>query len=135
MKPINILLLSLILLPVLAVVSCDILSEDIVSGVTADAHYTTPEGFQDAVNATYFFMREYYGQEQGGNLTAMGTDIITNGGPKNSTMFYALYLYRKAFTEFQMGYASVLAWVLFIIIAFFTYLVFRTSEDRVFYQA
>jgi hypothetical protein len=61
MKPINILLLSLILLPVLAVVSCDILSEDIVSGVTADAHYTTPEGFQVAVNSTFFFIREYYG--------------------------------------------------------------------------
>jgi multiple sugar transport system permease protein len=61
--------------------------------------------------------------------------VMTGGGPGNASLFYVLYLYRNAFQYFQMGYASVLAWVLFIIIAFFTYLVFRTSEDRVFYQA
>ncbi|HXF63238.1 MAG TPA: sugar ABC transporter permease [Caldilineaceae bacterium] len=60
--------------------------------------------------------------------------VMTEGGPGNASLFYVLYLYRNAFQYFQMGYASALAWVLFIIIAFFTYLVFRTSRDRVFYQ-
>jgi len=64
----------------LIAVSCDILDEEIVSGVTVDAHYSTPEGFQDAVNASYALLRQYYGTEQGGNLSVMGTDIITNGG-------------------------------------------------------
>src|SRR5690606_20515540 len=60
--------------------------------------------------------------------------VMTGGGPGNASLFYVLYLYRNAFQYFQMGYASALAWVLFAIIAFFTYLVFRTSRERVFYQ-
>jgi multiple sugar transport system permease protein len=60
--------------------------------------------------------------------------VMTGGGPGNASLFYVLYLYRNAFQYFQMGYASALAWVLFVIIAFFTYLVFRTSRERVFYQ-
>lgn len=60
--------------------------------------------------------------------------VMTSGGPGNASLFYVLYLYRNAFQYFQMGYASALAWVLFVIIAFFTFLVFRTSRDRVFYQ-
>lgn len=73
-------LLSAITITSLAILSCDVLNEEIVSGVTVDAHYDTPEGFQDAVNASYSFLRTYYGTEHGGNLTVMGTDIITNGG-------------------------------------------------------
>jgi multiple sugar transport system permease protein len=61
--------------------------------------------------------------------------IMTEGGPGNASLFYVLYLYRNAFQYFQMGYASALAWVLFVIIAFFTFLVFTLSRDRVFYQA
>lgn len=41
--------------------------------------------------------------------------IITLGGPDNSTMFYALYLYQNAFTYFKMGYASAQAWILLVI--------------------
>ena len=51
--------------------------------------------------------------------------VMTSGGPKNSTLFYSLYIYQKAFEDFQMGYASALAWVLFLIIMFFTWLAFR----------
>src|SRR5262249_16230436 len=46
--------------------------------------------------------------------------IATNGGPENATLFYVLYLYRNGFEFFRMGYASALAWVLFVIIAVFT---------------
>lgn len=80
MKQINFLLFSVLVLTMVTFMSCDVLNEEVVSGVTADVHYTTPEGFQDAVNATYAIMRHYYGHEHGGNLTAMGTDITTNGG-------------------------------------------------------
>ena len=42
------------------------------------------------------------------------------GGPSDSTMFYTLYLYQKGFGQFQMGYASAMAWLLLVIIAAFT---------------
>jgi multiple sugar transport system permease protein len=60
--------------------------------------------------------------------------IATNGGPLDSTLFYVLYLYRKAFQFFDMGYASALAWVLFVIVLACTLLVFKTSGRWVFYR-
>lgn len=60
--------------------------------------------------------------------------IVTEGGPLNSTLFYALYLYRRAFEFFDMGYGSAMAWVLLIIIACFTGLVFKSSSYWVFYE-
>jgi multiple sugar transport system permease protein len=46
--------------------------------------------------------------------------VITGGGPGNSTMTIMLYLYQTAFTNNQLGYASAIATVLFVIIAIFT---------------
>lgn len=60
--------------------------------------------------------------------------VITGGNPLDSTLFYALYLYRRAFNDFQMGYASAMAWVLLLIIAFFTLISFRLSKYWVFYE-
>lgn len=60
--------------------------------------------------------------------------IMTGGGPANSTLFYLLYLYRNAFTWFEMGYASALAWVLFLIIIVCTLLLLRTSARWVYYE-
>ncbi len=60
--------------------------------------------------------------------------VITKGGPIQSTYMFALYLYERAFAGFQMGYASALAWILLIIIAIFTALIFISSRSWVFYQ-
>lgn len=62
--------------------------------------------------------------------------VISNGtgGPVNSTLMYSLYLYQKGFAFFQMGYASAMAWVLVILIGFFTFIVFRTSNKWVHYE-
>ena len=49
-------------------------------------------------------------------------------------MFYNLYLYQNAFKYIEMGYASALAWVLFIIVLALTLLVFRSSPMWVFYE-
>ncbi len=46
--------------------------------------------------------------------------VMTQGGPNNATLFYVLYLYQNAFQFLKMGYASALAWVLFLIILAFT---------------
>ncbi|MCE7983772.1 MAG: sugar ABC transporter permease [Caldilinea sp. CFX5] len=60
--------------------------------------------------------------------------IMTDGGPQNRTLFYVLYLYRNGFKYFQMGYASALAWVLFVIVLLFTLLQFRLSKRWVYYE-
>lgn len=61
--------------------------------------------------------------------------IITGGKPLNSTLFYALYLYEKAFTDYDMGYACAMAWVLLIIVSIITGLVFYSSKHWVYYES
>lgn len=62
--------------------------------------------------------------------------IITDGGrPLDTTLFYAVYLYQKAFTTFQMGYGSAMAWVMLIVIALLTALIFKSSSAWVFYES
>jgi multiple sugar transport system permease protein len=61
--------------------------------------------------------------------------VATNGGPLDSTLFYVLYLYRKAFEHLQMGYASAMAWVLFLIVLGCTLVIFLTSGKWVFYRS
>ncbi len=61
--------------------------------------------------------------------------VITNGGPLDSTLFYVLNLYRRAFTNFDMGYSSAMAWVLVAIIALFAGIVFKTQAAWVYYES
>lgn len=56
------------------------------------------------------------------------------GGPQRSTLFYNLYLYQNAFRYFDMGYASAMAWILFIIVLTLTALIFRSSDVWVYYE-
>ncbi len=60
--------------------------------------------------------------------------VITNGGPLDTTRFYSVYLYNEAFENFHMGYASAMAWVLLLIIAFFTVIAFKSSSMWVHYE-
>jgi multiple sugar transport system permease protein len=60
--------------------------------------------------------------------------IMTGGGPQRATTFYTLYLYQVAFEDFRMGYASAMAWILFIIILFLTIMVTRASREQVYYR-
>jgi len=55
------------------------------------------------------------------------------GGPENSLLFYAIYLYQTAFSFLKMGYASAMAWMLFLIVLVLTLIVFRTSAKWVYY--
>jgi len=57
------------------------------------------------------------------------------GGPNYASLFYGLYLFQNAFRYYKLGYASALAWVLFLIILGLTLLTFKISSDRVFYQS
>jgi multiple sugar transport system permease protein len=60
--------------------------------------------------------------------------VMTNGGPNDATLFYVLNLYRQAFEFHNMGYASAMAWVLFLIVLVLTILVFRASRNLVYYE-
>jgi multiple sugar transport system permease protein len=55
------------------------------------------------------------------------------GGPVNSTLVYTLYLYQQAFSNFKMGYASAMAWLLVIVIGLLTAIAFGTSKHWVHY--
>jgi hypothetical protein len=60
--------------------SCEeYLQEELVSDVSAATYYPTPAGFEDAVKATYSYMKPFYGVERGFTLTVFGTDTYTNG--------------------------------------------------------
>ncbi len=60
--------------------------------------------------------------------------IMTGGGPRYATLFVVLYLYNNAFHNFQMGYASAIAWVLFMVILVLTIITFRFSSYWVYYE-
>jgi multiple sugar transport system permease protein len=60
--------------------------------------------------------------------------VMTSGGPNNASLFYQLYLWREAFQLLHMGYASALAWGIFVYILALTLLVLRSSQAWVFYM-
>ncbi len=60
--------------------------------------------------------------------------IMTNGGPANASLFYVLHLYRQAFMFSKMGYASAMAWFVFIATGAVSLIIFKTSKGWVFYQ-
>jgi len=74
-------------------------------------------------------------QTIGGFQTFTQAFVVTNGGPINSTLVYALYLYQQAFAYFHMGYASALAWILFVMVAIFTSFIFKSSKNWVHYES
>lgn len=57
------------------------------------------------------------------------------GGPLDNTLLYSLYLYRRAFQFYEMGYASAMAWVMLIVIAVIALALFKTSKYWVHYEA
>ena len=71
--------------------SCEkYLEEELVSDVSAGSYYTTVQGFEDAVKATYSWLKPFYGVERGFTMTVFGTDVHTNGadGSHKAINFY-----------------------------------------------
>lgn len=70
-----------------------------------------------------------------GCMQAFGSAfLITQGGPRNTTLYYSLYLYNTAFLDWEFGYACAMSWFMMVIITALTALVFRSSNKWVFYQ-
>lgn len=59
--------------------------------------------------------------------------VMTQGGPNNASLFYVYYLYREAFEFGRMGNACAVAWVLFVIIMILTAVIFKFSDQWVYY--
>lgn len=60
--------------------------------------------------------------------------LITSGGPLNSTLYYGVHLYNRAFKYYEMGYGCAMAWFLLVIIAILTALIFKSSSAWVYYE-
>lgn len=60
--------------------------------------------------------------------------VLTNGGPMSSTFVYALYLYERAFSRYQLGYSSALAWIMLVMIVGAALVISATSKYWVFYE-
>lgn len=60
--------------------------------------------------------------------------IMTQGGPGNSSLLYVYYIWRTAFQDGQLGYASALSWVLFAVILIVAAVIFRTARHWVYYE-
>ena len=63
-----------------------------------------------------------------------GETTSSAAGPGNSALFYVLYTYRNAFGYFKNGYASAIAWVLFLVVMLLTYILFLTQKRWVYYE-
>jgi multiple sugar transport system permease protein len=70
-----------------------------------------------------------------GFMSFTSSFVITKGGPMDSTLLYVLYMYQRGFVYFEMGYASAMAWIMLIIIAVFSALVFKSSSYWVHYES
>jgi len=63
-----------------------------------------------------------------------GETTSSAAGPGNSALFYVLYTYRNAFGYFKNGYASALAWALFLVVILLTLVLFLTQKRWVYYE-
>lgn len=61
--------------------------------------------------------------------------IITQGGPNNSTMMYALYVYKQAFSYNNMGYACAMSWFMLVVMSIITLIIFKSSKMWVFSES
>lgn len=90
-------------------------------------HVTWP---QLAPTTFFIVIMSFIGGLQGGFEQAR---VMTLGGPARTTTTLSYYIYIKAFEEFQMGYASAVAWVLFIIVFAITLVNWRFGSRYVNY--
>jgi multiple sugar transport system permease protein len=61
--------------------------------------------------------------------------IITQGKPRNSTLFYTVYMYQNSFTYSKMGYGSAMAWFMILMVGIITLILFKTQKYWVYYES
>ena len=71
-----------------------------------------------------------------GSFQAFNSSYLISGGkPLNTTLYYGLHLYNRAFVYYEMGYGSAMAWFMLLVIAVFTAMIFRSSTAWVYYES
>lgn len=70
-----------------------------------------------------------------GFMTFTQSYIITQGGPRDSTRFYAVYMYQNSFTYNKLGYGCAMAWFMILIIGLLTLVLFKTQNKWVYYES
>jgi multiple sugar transport system permease protein len=90
-------------------------------------HVTWP---QLAPTTFFIVIMSMIGGLQGGFEQAR---IMTGGGPAGTTTTLSYYIYNKAFTEFQIGYASAVSWILFVMIFAFTLIYWKVGSKELSY--
>ena len=76
----------------------------------------------------------FYNSGLRSGLSSCGPYIITNGGPRGSTTLISLLVYNYAFKSYDMGMASALAWIMFIIVCILTIIAFTSQKKWVYYS-
>ena len=61
--------------------------------------------------------------------------IITQGGPRDSTRFYAVYMYQNSFTYNKLGYGCAMAWFMILVVGLLTLILFKTQNKWVYYES
>lgn len=84
---------------------------------------------------TPIFFFNLVNQTIGAFQTFNSSYLISQGKPLNTTLYYGLHLYNRAFTYYEMGYGSAMAWFMLLVIAVFTALIFRSSSAWVYYES
>jgi len=79
------------------------------------------------INGFQYFTQAYFIVGSSGGLNS------ASGGPENSLLMYAIYLYQNAFYFLKMGKASAMAWLMFILVGAVTWIIFKTSKRWVTY--
>jgi len=90
-------------------------------------HVTWP---QLAPTTFFIVVMSFIGSLQGGFDQAR---VMTNGGPAGTTTTLAYYIYTKGFEEFQIGYASAIAWILFALIFVITLINWKFGQKELSY--
>ena len=70
-----------------------------------------------------------------GFMTFTQAYVVTSGAPLDTTLFYNLYVFIRAFQTFNMGYGAAMAWVMLLVVALLTAVIFKFSRYWVFYEA
>lgn len=70
-----------------------------------------------------------------GFMTFTSAFIITKGGPNEATNYISLFIYNNAFSYHKMGYACAVSWIMLVVIAVLTAIIFKTSNKWVFYES
>ena len=92
----------------------------------------TPTIFFNLINQT---IQALINQLINGFMAFTQSYIITQGKPRDTTLFYTVYMYQNAFTYNKLGYGCALAWFMILVVGILTLILFKTQNKWVYYES